>query len=277
MLNKKNTTIERIIAKIDNDFNPDNSDWIPRVGAWTIDVLSTLKVLRTETKRRKLLVTNNIAYSQCDLDIDDIKIYDNRECPISKATDFCNRINTSSTGDGTEIENLELSNTMSSTLNVDPAIVPDISITEQSNEPGISPRYNIIHNYYSDCNDKNYVIIDNNKIELNFDTDYIYVESKEVVTYCSEVYGCDLPVIPNNGYLIELITSWCMYKMLCRGYKHIMLNLSSNSPAINPYIMYMELKDKAKTSLILDAQGNVMEDNGAWRNAFYDYTFNSRG
>ena len=44
MQNKLNTNIERIIAKIDNDFNPDNSDWIPRVGAWTIDAMNMLKI-----------------------------------------------------------------------------------------------------------------------------------------------------------------------------------------------------------------------------------------
>ena len=40
MLNNVNTSVERIIAKIDNDFNPDGSDWIPRVIAWTIDAMT---------------------------------------------------------------------------------------------------------------------------------------------------------------------------------------------------------------------------------------------
>ena len=31
MIKQDTTNIERIIAKIDNDFNPDNSDWIPNV------------------------------------------------------------------------------------------------------------------------------------------------------------------------------------------------------------------------------------------------------
>ena len=52
MLNKTNTNVERIIAKIDNDFNPDTSDWIPRVAAWSIDAMSQLKVLSTERKKR---------------------------------------------------------------------------------------------------------------------------------------------------------------------------------------------------------------------------------
>ena len=39
MLNNVNTNVEHIIAKIDNDFNPDNSDWIPRVGTWVIDAM----------------------------------------------------------------------------------------------------------------------------------------------------------------------------------------------------------------------------------------------
>ena len=46
MANNKTITIEHIIAKLDNDFNPDNSDWIPRVPAWCVDAMNELKVLR---------------------------------------------------------------------------------------------------------------------------------------------------------------------------------------------------------------------------------------
>ena len=37
--------MESIIAKIDNDFNPDNSDWINRVPAWCVDAMQQLKIL----------------------------------------------------------------------------------------------------------------------------------------------------------------------------------------------------------------------------------------
>ena len=56
MSNKSNTNIERIIAKIDNDFNPDNSDWIPRIGAWCIDAMSMLNVTPKEKKKIKVPV-----------------------------------------------------------------------------------------------------------------------------------------------------------------------------------------------------------------------------
>ena len=36
MANNKTITIEHIIGKLDNDFNPDGSDWIPRVPAWCV-------------------------------------------------------------------------------------------------------------------------------------------------------------------------------------------------------------------------------------------------
>ena len=39
MQTNPNTNIEHIIAKIDNDFNIDHSDWIPRVAAWAIEAL----------------------------------------------------------------------------------------------------------------------------------------------------------------------------------------------------------------------------------------------
>ena len=51
MKTKRLLSLERIIGKIDNDFNIDNSDWIPRAGAWIIDALSQLKVLPMEIKK----------------------------------------------------------------------------------------------------------------------------------------------------------------------------------------------------------------------------------
>lgn len=61
MANNKTITIEHIIAKLDNDFNPDGSDWIPRVPAWCVDAMNELKVLRKVDKKMKLTVINKIA------------------------------------------------------------------------------------------------------------------------------------------------------------------------------------------------------------------------
>lgn len=49
-----------------------------------------------------------------------------------------------------------------------------------------------------------------------------------------------------------------MYKMLTRGMKHPVLNLTANNPAINPYVAWMELRSKAKSSVAIDGQGNMM-------------------
>ena len=54
-------TLQRLIGKIDNDFNISESDWIPRVAAWTIDALSQMKALPMERKRTPLGVSNRIA------------------------------------------------------------------------------------------------------------------------------------------------------------------------------------------------------------------------
>ena len=61
MLNNQSTNIEHIIAKLDNDFNIDHSDYIPRVAAWVIEALSILKCNITETKKIKIKVNDRIA------------------------------------------------------------------------------------------------------------------------------------------------------------------------------------------------------------------------
>ena len=84
---KTNITIQRLIGKIDNDFNLSESDWIPRVAAWTIDALSQLKVLPMERKRRTLEVNERLALFPCELNATDIKVFDKNGCEIQPIKD----------------------------------------------------------------------------------------------------------------------------------------------------------------------------------------------
>lgn len=281
MQNKLNTNIERIIAKIDNDFNPDNSDWIPRVGAWAIDAMNMLKILRTEKKRTKLLVQDRIAMSNCPLDDINIKVYDAKGCLIELADNANDCSGCSSTGEesqGAERSVADVTNTMSIVYNGQ-AIGKGVSAHAQSiNTQDGASRYNVVNTtpYAQDNRHRNYVIVDCNKIELNFDTPAIYIEQEVVKTHKSPYFNCELPVIPNNGLVIEAIAYYCIYKMLCRGYKHPVFNLSASQYGTNPYYIWMKLKDEAERSVILDAQGDVIDDGGLWRSAFLIDTFNPR-
>lgn len=277
MLNNTSTRIERIIAKIDNDFNPDNSDWIPRVGAWTIDAMNMLKVLRKKKKRTKLIVRDRIAYSNCPIDNINIKVFDSRGCEIKKAeaNQSCGCV--PSTGEETETIPSDTSDTTDVVIQ-NPTYAPDNVIAQTVNTKDYPNRYNVIEqNYKSSACNRNYVIVDCDKIELNFDADYIYIEQNEIETVHSDMYCCDLPVIPNNGILIEAITYYCMYKMLCRGYKHPVFNLHASQYGTNPYYMWQQMKDEAARSVMFDEQGDVVEDGGIWQSAFYNQTFMPRG
>ena len=75
--------LQRLIGKIDNDFNISESDWIPRVAAWTIDALSQMKVLPMEKKKRTLEVSDRLAQFPCQLNATELKVYDSNGCEIS--------------------------------------------------------------------------------------------------------------------------------------------------------------------------------------------------
>ena len=276
MQNNVNTNVERIIAKIDNDFSPDNSDWIPRVGAWCIDAMNILKVFPTKKKKVKLIVNDKIVYSPCPINNIDITIYDKNGCIIkeAKANDSIRCYPST----GKESQSIPItSNTINISNNDNANYAPNYMIAETVNDHSLSNRYNV-HGYnINDTKvDNNYIIIDSNKIELNYNTDYIYMEYDSIITNYSSVYNCDLPVIPNNGLLLEAIAYFCMYKMLCRGYKHPIFNLAASQYGTNPYYEWNKLKDEAQRSVIIDAQGDVIEDN-LFRSNFFIETFNPRG
>ena len=277
-LNNANTNVERIIAKIDNDFNPDNSDWIPRVGAWCIDAMSQLDVLVTKRKRKKLTVKDRIAYSECPINGTNIKVYDGNGCEIKEinSSTCCN--DSPSTGEFASETSDTITEVTPNTVDVVKTgnkASANYVVAETENEK-YPFRYNIQHYAFdSDSNQKhNYVFVDCNKIELNFDTDYIYVETEYIDSEYSDMFGCEVPIIPNNGLLIEAIAYYCIYKMLCRGYKHPVFNLAASQYGTNPYYIWTQLKEEAKRSII---NNNIGDDaSKLFRSNLFIETFDSR-
>ena len=291
MANNRTTTIERIIAKLDNDFNPDNSDWIPRVSAWVYDALNQLKCLRKQYKCRRLEVHNRIAISPCCPD-DSVRVFDKYGCEIKMMNDArcgsnCEegRCNPSSTGG----------------LNL------GCGEHDGHNDCGCDPCHPYDHKHFDDCgfeidapHPHDYCDVSESHTRECVNThlfpdkvlnwtehtgsydyrcmhkvqDYIVVAILQVETEFSEYFGTEVPKIPDNGLLIEAVSAWCMFKMLSRGYKHPVFSLTAASEALNPYVFWKVNFEKVKRSITLDAQ--LPTDDDLLRSAFYLFTFNTR-
>lgn len=269
-----NVSIERIIAKIDNDFNPDNTDWIPRVAAWVTDALLQLDVNLTKRKRISLPIRNRIGISQYNLR--NAIIYDKCGNRISEATanaSDCPCNGSPSTGDLEQTTTASATDTSETICNEDANDAPNQMVSQQ-----IAPnRYNIYEFELGCDKQRNYVLIDDTKIELNFDTDCIQLEYDFIETQESELYGCELPMIPNDGVLIEALTYFCMYKMLTRGYKHPVMNLAASQYGTNPYYIWLQMKEQAKRSIINRNFDRDMDDSSRmFRSALYIDTFDPK-
>ena len=238
---KNQVPLQRLIGKIDNDFNISESDWIPRVAAWVIDALSQLNVAPMERKRRKLEVSDKIAQFPCEINATELKVFDERGC---------------------EIPNLSQNDSCGCS-----SAPQEIAVLDTTNKTGINfmEVATIVNN-----RNKNYVL-NGNQIELNFDTDYIYVETYEIATYYDDYYECDVPYIYDNGLLLEALAWYCLFKYLSRGSKHQVYSLTSPSPVINPWIQWNNIKYKAANSV----KKAIYTDKG-WSNFFYNSTFNPR-
>lgn len=249
---KRLISIQRLIGKVDNDFNISESDWIPRVAAWTIDALSQLKVLPMEKKRRILEVSERIALFPCEITTSELKVYDKYGNEIANGSDSkcgCFKATNSSTG-GQE-QTIGITNN-----NAKDWATSTILAKTQVNPEG--------HMFY----------LQGNNIELNFDTDKIIVESLEVATYHDEYYDCEVPYIYDNGTLLEALAWYILFKYLSRNGKHPVYSLTSSSPYTNPFAQWNNLKSKAKTSVLNDMSKDTDED---WNNFFYNSTFLPRG
>ena len=248
---KHQLPMSRLIGKIDNDFNISESDWIPRVAAWTIDALSQMKVLPMQKRRRELEVSDRIAQFPCKMNMAELKIYDKQGCEIKPLSDFISKCKCDSE---------------SSTEVVD----SEIAIIDNDNKSGVNfmKVAQVSKNY-----NRNFVVQGDN-IELNFDTDGIIVESYEVATYHDDYYDCECPYIYDDGLLLEALAWYCLFKYLSRGSKHVVYSLTSPNPVINPYMQWNTLRPKAVASV----RNKISNANsGGWNNFFYNSTFLPRG
>lgn len=250
---KRLISIQRLVGKVDNDFNISESDWIPRVAAWTIDALSQLKVLPMEKKRRELEVSERIALFPCEIVTSELKVYDKYGNEIPNGNDDkcspCGKPTTSSTGG--QYQTIGVTNPNAKDY-VTSTILDNVQTSPEE------------HKFY--LNDKS--------IELNFDTDKITVESFEVATYHDEYYDCEVPYIYDNGTLLEALSWYILFKYLSRGSSHPVYSLKSPNQYTNPFAQWSLLKSKAKISVLNDMSKGGDE---GWNNFFYNSTFLPRG
>lgn len=246
---KNQVPLSRLIGKVDNDFNISESDWIPRAAAWVIDALSQMKCLPMERKRRTVEVSNRVANFPCVLDTREVKVFDLNGC---------------------EIANLSDEKSTCCTANQPVKNSTEIGIFNSTNKTGVNA-VEVVDTTNGD-NNRNFVIA-GNSIELNFDTDYIIVESYEVATYYDEYYNCEVPYIYDNGLLLEALSWYILFKYLSRGSKHQVYSLTSNNPVINPFTQWNIFRIKAKNAV--NAEINKSSGDG-WRNFFYNSTFDPR-
>ena len=242
--------------------------------------MGQLNILNTERAKVQLPVKERIAISACPIANANIKVYDNKGCEVKEANSerCCNGC--FSTGEpASETSSSNAVNTIDIYHNDNPAKVQDYLLAETLNDKEWPGRYRVNkYNYVGKTTNSNhnFVIIDGTKIELDFDTDCITIEYDTIKTERSNVYGCEFPVIPDNAILVEAIGFYCMYKMLCRGYKHPVFNLSASQYGTNPYYTWLQLKEEAKRSVINRGQ-DIDGAHKQWRNAFFNFTFNPKG
>lgn len=245
---KTQLTIERLIGKIDNDFNISESDWIPRVAAWVIDALAQMQILPMEYKRRVLEVSDKIAQFPCTINAKELKVYDKNGCEIAEYNKdvHCN----------SSCSNKNISS-------------DEIAIIDTANKSGVNFMQvgNIIN-----PNSRNFVL-DGNNIELSFNTDSITVETLEVATYYDEYYQAEVPYIYDNGLLLEALAWYVMFKYLSRGSKHTVFSLQNPNQSLNPYLQWSYLRPKAMASVKIE----ISKNRDGWNNFFYNSTFLPRG
>lgn len=241
-MNKELSSVETIIARLDNDFNIMSSDYIPRVGAWCIDAMNEMGILQYEEKETTVDVVDRVAYFPCCMNAFKVYVDGCEISPVKKRKCSCS---SGTTEYFTQDRERDRDRQSKRTVEVDP----------------------------EGYEGKNFVYLrDANAIQLNFDADIVTVSYLTVKTVYSDTFHCDIPVIPNNGKLITALEWYCMWKILSRGTKHPVYSLQGDQ-LVNPYYLWREARNAAKASVIIDSQGDIYS---GWSSMFFNATFRPR-
>ena len=267
---KRLINMQRLVGKVDNDFNISESDWIPRVAAWVIDALSQLKVLPMERKTRTLEVSDRLAQFPCELNAYEIRVFDANGNELSDGSlDKCDSGCNTTTEEGECGCKIERHTSLLRGGSGQEIAVIDNNYNKYNGSYDYMPVGTIVQDRGIASGNKKFWI-QGNTIEVNFDTDTIKVQTYEVATYHDDYYDTEVPYIYDNGLLLEALEWYILFKYLSRGSKHPIYSLTSPNPYLNPAARWDALKNKAKTSVLKDmAKG---QDDG-WNNFFYNSTF----
>jgi hypothetical protein len=221
-------TIDELIGRVANDFNPSEDDWIPRVGQWCANALAELNICPTERAKHTFTVHNMQVIYPIKLIPNDFKLWDCDGCPV-----------------------------------------PNFDKVHSCDCKPVNDFYTTPNKYY--------IIGKNNKVLINFHCKTICIENNDPVEQYSDMAGCNVPAIPQVGSLIEAISYYIMWRILLRGSKHPVFNLSNNW-STNPQNLWKQSIEKVKIDVIKYYQDINEAKNGPvdLNNWFYNYTFNPR-
>lgn len=201
-MNYQLVSCNEIIARVDNNFDIDYSDWITRAPLWIADALALMKTTQ--------------AYEETSIDLSVIDYH--VELPNVANYDIKRIL-------GVVYEDQLL--TRIKTLN------PIRQSSILLNLSKSSETYSIKNGY----------------IITSFQEGTITLYCEIPAIEYDELRMVYLPKIPNNEIAKQAIEWYLVYCMLRKGHKHPTYFLDSNNPITNPYLMWENLKKKARNSL----------------------------
>lgn len=205
-----------LIREIYDDYNIASDDFVSRAPAWIYNALDELNFVQAYVEKSTSL---NVEEYRCKLP-DDFKglidiIIEDKKIPLRSPHD----------------------NTFESKFK-------DIETKDESNHNTTDKSFeSISHNKH---NVEYY--ISNNWIHTNIENATIYLKYKAIPSELDDNLQMYFPLIYNEGLLRRYIKLYIIRQILLRGYKHPVLNLTSNNYVINPALELVNIKQAVRVA-----------------------------
>lgn len=232
---------DEVISRLDNDFNVNTGDWVPRIPQWIYQCLSDLNIrLGLIPKAHIATVVNFQAHIPEDLEQMIGVEYNGSKLDRRTTTQYKNQstntysniilqTNIGVTVEGT-LKNVTLDDDLENIkINVDKIRVYDASsITELPSS-----------NHY-------YYLLPNGRIETSFETGYVIFHYYTLPYSYNKTVNSKCPLIPDTEAIKDAITWYLFQSILQRGTKHPIFSIGNPNWKLDPYERYRKSRLNAK-------------------------------
>ena len=256
---------DSILSRLDNDFNVNSGDWIPRVPQWLYQCLSDLNIYLSLIPKAHVSIVSNYSTNIPD-DLQLMTAIEYNGSRLTRIGSYSYKPQSTSSNSSAYIKT-NVGITLTGTLE---------NVTLDDSLSDIEVQLSKIRVYDASSvidlpgNSETYRLIPNGTIETSFEEGLIVFHYYSFPSAYNERLNSLCPLIPDNNAVEDAATWYIFQSILQRGHKHPVFTLGNPNWKLDPFERYRKarLNAKNKSNKLDKDQARIVD--AMWQSHLYN-------